>query len=234
MVEECKSVLLVDDVNVFLQLECMFLQRKGFKIFTARNGREALRIARQERPDIILLDLILPDISGVECCKQIKSDPDLKSIPIIIVTTSGGEEDRARCIEAGCDGYLTKPIKQMELLERVQKALNFRIRAEKRLPISTPVRYTTEEGSEERGITLNISQGGMFVVTQHPPSSGTKITLDFQLKGIAQPFHLSGEAVWNTQGMPKGAITPGFGLRFTDIPDAKRAELGIYVEKHSD
>ncbi len=233
MAEECKSVLLVDDVDVFLQLECMFLKRKGFKIFTARDGREALRIAQKERPDIILLDLILPDISGVECCRQLKSDPELKSIPIIIVTTSGCEKDRVRCVEAGCDGYLTKPIKQLELLDLVQKTLNLRIRADKRLPISTPVRYATEEGSEHRGVTLNISKGGMFIVTQQPLSPGTKITLEFQLKGIAQPFHLSGEALWNTLGMPKGSITPGFGLRFTDIPEDRRVEIGVYVEKHS-
>lgn len=234
MPEESKTVLLVDDVDVFLQLECMFLQRKGFKILTARNGREALQIARRQRPDIILLDLILPDISGVECCRELKSDPGLKSIPIIIVTTSGGEEVRARCIEAGCDAYVTKPIKQLEFLNQIQKTLNLRIRADKRLPISTPVDYAMEDGSEQRGVTLNISRGGMFIVTEQPSPPGTKVTLDFRLKGIAQPFHLSGEVAWNTRGMPEGAITPGFGLRFTDISEARRAEIGAYVEKHSD
>jgi uncharacterized protein (TIGR02266 family) len=231
MLEEAKRILLVDDVRVFLELECMFLQRKGFHILTAQTGEQALALARQYHPDVVLLDLILPDMGGHECCRQIKEDPELKDILVIIVTTSDSDEDRAHCIEAGCDGYLTKPIRQMELLSKIQSILPFKVRSDPRLPISIPVRYGTGNTFDRTAVTLNLSSTGMFIVTPKLLAAGQKLTLEFKLpESTAEAVRLSAEVIWNTEGMPKGVTSPGFGVRFTDLNEDKRAVLRQYVQ----
>ncbi len=231
MPEEAKRILLVDDVRVFLELECMFLQRKGFKILTAQTGKQALDRAREHHPDVILLDLILPDMGGDACCRQIKQDPGLKDILVIIVTTSDSDEDRALCIEAGCDGYLTKPIKQMELLSKIQSILPFKVRSDPRLPISIPVRYGKGNALDCASVTLNLSSTGMFIVTPKPFAPGQKLALEFKLpEDTAEAVRLSAEVVWNTEGMPKGGMSPGFGVRFTSLNEDKRAMLRQYVQ----
>ncbi|OGP83997.1 MAG: hypothetical protein A2Y95_10450 [Deltaproteobacteria bacterium RBG_13_65_10] len=226
-----KSILLVDDVRVFLELECMFLQRKGFNIFTARTGQEAMERVREHRPDVVLLDLILPDMGGDECCRQIKQDPTLSNALVIIVTTSDRDEDRARCIEVGCDGYLTKPLKQTDLLSKIKSILPFKVRTDPRLPISLPVRYGTQEVLDRTSVTLNISSTGMFIVTPKLLSTGAKLSVEFTLpEGVAPAMRTPAEVVWNTQGMPKGALTPGFGIRFNDLDEDKKALLRKFVD----
>src|SRR3990172_11551187 len=105
-----KRLLLVADAALFLELERTVLQRTGYHIYTARSGEEALRIAHDIKPDLVLLDLNMPGMDGDEVCREIKGDPNLKDTFIIMVTGRGREEDRVRCIEAGSDGYFTKPI----------------------------------------------------------------------------------------------------------------------------
>lgn len=218
MAERPKRLLLVDDAELFLELERTFLQRTGYQIYTARSGVEALRIAREIRPDLILLDLNMPGMDGDEVCREIKNDPGLKDIHVVMVTARGREEDRARCIEAGCDGYLTKPINRVELLARIRQALNERVRSLPRVPISVNVRWRSAEGVEGRGHTLNLSAGGLFVIGEPPLAMRTRHTAEFALPGIAEPFRLESEVVWNTIGLKQGALTPGFGIRFID-PD---------------
>ena len=229
MIDEPKRILLVDDVRVFLELECMFLQRKGFQILTAMTGEDAIAKARAHKPHVVLLDYILPDMAGDECCRRIKSDPDLKHVVVIMVTTTADARDRSRCIEAGCDDYLTKPIKQVEFMDRIRKALDLKIRVTDRLSISAPVRFKVGNGPELRGVTMNVSPTGMFIVTQKPLDQGTKLSMTFTLPQCPLTFKATGEVIWNTAALLKGVITPGFGLRFTDIDRESFATLSRYV-----
>ena len=105
MKEKAHRILVVDDVQLFKELEKTFLTRTEFEIHTACTGAEALEKARVLRPKLMLLDLQMPGMSGVECCEEIKKDPELKDICVIIVTDRGNEVDRAQCMEAGCDGF---------------------------------------------------------------------------------------------------------------------------------
>ena len=231
MEQRRRRLLLVDDTELFLELERTFLQRSGYEIVTARSGQEALEKARSLRPDLVLLDLNMPGMEGDECCREIKDDPELKDIHVLMVTTRGREEDRARCIDAGCDGYLTKPINRTELLGRIRQALHERVRALPRIPIAAPVRYVTPEGTEHEGVTLNISPGGMFVVTDAPPERGTRLRLICTLPVRDEPevphgdplsITLDTEVVWTTGAI--GGAMVGFGLRFTD-PGSRSAQL---------
>jgi len=102
------KILLVDDTKLFLKLEQEYLKQSAAQIFTAGNGQEALELARSNRPDLIYLDLNMPVMDGVGCCAALKADPDLRDIPVILVTTAGMDDSVARCKEAGASGYLLK------------------------------------------------------------------------------------------------------------------------------
>jgi len=203
-----KRLLLVDDAVLFLELERTFLQRTGYQIYTARSGEEALRIARDIRPDLVLLDLNMPCMDGDEVCREIKDDPNLKDVHVVMVTARGRDEDRARCTEAGCDGYLMKPI-------------------------TLGVRWRAADGLEGTGRTLNLSAGGLFVICEPPLARLTPHTVEFTLPGAKEPFRLEAEVVWNTIGLEQGALTPGSGLRFINPDPGVVLELERFVGAHS-
>jgi len=233
MSERPKRLLLVDDAELFLELERTFLQRTGYQIYTARSGPEALRIAREVRPDLVLLDLNMPGMDGDEVCREIKDDTGLKDIHVVMVTSRGREEDRLRCIEAGCDGYLTKPVNRVELLARIRLALNERVRSLPRVPIAIEVRWTTADGRAGTGHTLNLSAGGLFVLCETPLPRGTPHTVEFTLPGNPAPFRIPAEVVWNTIGLRQGALTPGFGLCFIDPDPGIALELECFVDERA-
>lgn len=115
------KILLVDDVKLFLELEKSFLTLAPAVILTASNGDEALSIVRKERPALVFLDLYMPVLDGIACCRAIKSDPELAAIPVIMVTTGGKPQEEEQCRNAGCDGFLTKPIDRAALLDKVRE-----------------------------------------------------------------------------------------------------------------
>src|SRR5205809_742258 len=107
-----KKILLVDDANLFIDLARKALESTGAQLLIARDGVQALRILQTESPDLIVLDLVMPEMSGDKVCAMIKNDPLTADIPVIIVTSRGRAEDIERCRKAGCDDFLTKPIRQ--------------------------------------------------------------------------------------------------------------------------
>lgn len=114
-----KKVMIVEDNELNMKLFHDLLESKGYSTIQTRNGLEALDLARRHSPDLILMDIQLPEVSGLEVTKWIKEDEDLKSIPIIAVTAFAmkGDEDRIR--EGGCDGYISKPISVGLFLETI-------------------------------------------------------------------------------------------------------------------
>ncbi len=117
MAEACdKKILIADDVEMMLNLEELLLKKTGCAIIKAKTGTEALKLIQLEKPDIVLLDLIMPEMSGDVVCKFVKNNASLKGIKIIMVTSKGEEEAKQRCLAAGCDHYVTKPINHVELM----------------------------------------------------------------------------------------------------------------------
>jgi len=118
-----KKILLVDDTETVLMAEKMMLAGKGFQILVAKNGAEALQVVAQNPPDIILLDIMMPELDGIETCRRLKKDPNTSSIPVVMVTTKGDAQKVEESFSVGCDDYLTKPINKAELLEKVRTHL---------------------------------------------------------------------------------------------------------------
>ncbi|MCK6526548.1 response regulator transcription factor [Myxococcota bacterium] len=121
--DRAARILLVEDEEDILALMEYTLRQEGFATVRASTGRQAIEQARRERPDLVLLDLMLPDLGGAEVCRRLRADGDTAGIPIIMVTARVGEVDRVVGFEAGADDYVTKPFSPRELVLRVRAVL---------------------------------------------------------------------------------------------------------------
>ena len=118
-----KKILLVDDSATALMMEKIFLSKKGFDLVFARDGEAAVAQSIAERPDLILMDVIMPKLNGFDACKRIRSAPATKDIPIIMVTTRGEAENVELGFASGCNDYIAKPINSLELLAKLENLL---------------------------------------------------------------------------------------------------------------
>jgi two-component system, cell cycle response regulator DivK len=118
-----KRILIVEDNHLSLTLLNDFLKVKGYETLKTSEGREAIDLAREKQPDLILMDIRLPDISGFDVTRLLKQDDQTKSIPIIAVTAFATSGDETKALESGCDGYITKPVIIDNLLRTIESFL---------------------------------------------------------------------------------------------------------------
>jgi len=118
-----KKILLVDDSNTVLMMERMILSAERYEISTARNGREAVERARSSRPDLILLDVVMPELDGFGALSILRQDASTRDIPVIMVTTRSEAASMETGYSRGCNDYVTKPVNSAELLAKVRSLL---------------------------------------------------------------------------------------------------------------
>jgi len=123
MAEPAPRILIADDHPHGVELLEAYLSATPYEIRTAVNGEEAFRQAKEWKPDVVLLDIMMPRLSGFEVCKRLRADPVLSSTGVIMITALDQTADIERAVEAGTDDFLTKPINQAELLLRIQALL---------------------------------------------------------------------------------------------------------------
>lgn len=116
-----KKILIVEDNDLNMKLFNDLLQAHGYETVQTVDGRDALKLAREHSPDLILMDIQLPEISGLEVTKMLKADDDLKGIPVIAVTAFAMKGDEEKIREGGCEGYIAKPISVPHFLETIKK-----------------------------------------------------------------------------------------------------------------
>ena len=117
------KVLLVEDEKSIVTLIKYNLEKEGFKVFCSETGEDALKIIKEKIPDLVILDWMLPDTSGIDVCRQIKVDKKLKNIPVLILTAKGEPDDKIKGLEVGADDYVTKPFNNKELLLRIKSLI---------------------------------------------------------------------------------------------------------------
>jgi two-component system alkaline phosphatase synthesis response regulator PhoP len=150
------SVLLVDDEPDILDLLSYNLEREGFQVATASNGADALRQAQANPPDVVVLDVMMPKMDGMETCRRFREDAALRLIPILMLTARGEERDEIEGLDAGADDYLIKPVSPRILVSRVRAALRRTERTEAATTQQLRVhdllvdreRYVVERGEE--------------------------------------------------------------------------------------
>lgn len=118
-----KKVLVVDDEKAIVQMLSINLKSFGYKVLSAYNGYEALELLQYEKVDVVLLDIMMPEISGLEVCNKIKENPNTRAIPVIIISAKTQVEDRVLGLNNGADDYLIKPFDIQELKSRIEAAL---------------------------------------------------------------------------------------------------------------
>jgi CheY-like chemotaxis protein len=228
-----EKILLVDDVPLLLELEKSFLYFSPVRVITARNGEEALTIARKERPRLIYMDLHMPKMDGAVCCARIKADPELRAIPVVMITSDCGAEAKARCRDAGCDGFLVKPMTRREFLEMGHQFLPGIERREVRVPCRIPLNIHWH-GADSVAVSADISAGGLFVAIDANVSEEEWVNITFSMPDDSSAtISAQGRVAWKNSGVMrrKPLLPPGFGVEFVTIDEQAVEAIQRYVGK---
>jgi two-component system cell cycle response regulator DivK len=150
-----KTVLIVEDNELNMKLFHDLLEAHGIQTLEVRDGNNVLEIARTKKPDLILMDIQLPEVSGLDVTKWLKADDELKHIPVIAVTAFAMKGDEEKIRQGGCEDYISKPISVMRFLEVIQKHLN-----EKSTDEPTEQVGVAEETTEEDDVSFEIRPRG--------------------------------------------------------------------------
>lgn len=154
------KILVVDDQPINIKLLQRKLERQGMDIFVAYNGRECLDLAAKVKPDLILLDVMMPEMDGIETCRQLKADPDLETVPIIFITAKSSKEGKLEGLGAGAVDYITKPIDLDEMLARVHTQLRLQAMFRENMELQERLgdaRRSAAVGAITQGITHNLN-----------------------------------------------------------------------------
>jgi two-component system, cell cycle response regulator len=163
-------ILVVDDVPANVKLLEARLSAEYFDVLTASNGAEALQICARAECDIILLDVMMPDIDGFEVCRRLKSNPATHFIPVVIVTALDSPADRVRGLEAGADDFLTKPVSDVVLIARVRSLTRLKMMTDElRMRAITSLEIGVQ--APERNAVADAGTGGRVLLVDDRPSS---------------------------------------------------------------
>ena len=234
--EPRKKILLVDDVKLFIELEKTFFQRKAaFEVLTAGSAKEALEIVQAEQPDLVFMDLYMPEMDGDECCRLIKASAIGTNIPVVMVTSAGKEDDRERCLSAGCDEIITKPINRAHFLSVSKKYMEVHERKEPRYAVHVKVMYGAQQDQVLTDYTVNINAGGLFLTSSELMPIGTELFVEFSLSGEEQLVRCRARVAWiNDVTNPlKRDLPAGLGLEFVDISNDEAAMVEEYIKQNS-
>lgn len=226
-----KKILLADDVELFLELEKTFFRREGLQLIIARTGREAVELVREHRPNLVFMDLFMPELNGDEACRLIKQDPELGQTPVVMVTQGGRDADLEQCRRAGCDDILLKPINRHHFLGTARKYLEISDRSTPRIEARLRIHYG-EMKKLLTDYTVNLSTGGVFIETDKVLPPNTDLTLEFTLPAPEKTITCRGRVAWVNH--PDKIINPtlpaGMGLQFVDLQYEDLVSIREYVK----
>jgi uncharacterized protein (TIGR02266 family) len=226
--QRTRSILVVDDAAMFRELQALFLARQG-RVITAASGEEGLELAARHRPDVILLDLFMPDLDGEETCRRLRADPVLRDTPVVMLTASQRAEDYERSIRAGANQVLTKPIHRVALIDAVSRYLQSPTpRGMPRVDVATAVRIRRAAG-ECIGRATNLSRGGMFIQASCDALPPEEVSLEFELPETRSLLTPTARVVWRRE--PEPGREAGLGLRFVRIDGESVRTLSEFVSE---
>ncbi|KAA0253022.1 MAG: response regulator [Acidobacteria bacterium] len=218
------KILLVDDARNFLDLEVSFLRRAECQVLTAGTGLEAIRVARAESPDLIVLDIEMPEMNGLQACRILKTDPATQPIPVIVLTSMQMEDEARR---AGAEHFLRKPIDEPRFLAEVRKFLTIEERQDPRVALDAPITFW-RDGEPHQGRLLDLSKTGFFVGCRDPQPVGARLEVSFTL-----PRELSGKLITAEAMVVRQSEGDkrGFACRFFRLTSGARLFVEEFLER---
>jgi CheY-like chemotaxis protein len=211
------SILLVEDKGLFREAAETIQRRTACRLLTASSGSEALAVARQERPDLVVVDADLSGMSGIDVCRVLKADPRFARTPIVLVTDEDGSEIR----QAPADGTLPRNLDSAALLDALRRFLQLFPRDAERSAVHWRVTFW-RDGVEHAGTIRDLSRGGFFVITPVRLPIGARIEVTFEIPGDRAPCTVVAEAIVVRVGVEPDR---GLGCRFFRLSQGSRADL---------
>lgn len=226
--KEKKTLLIVDDVELFIQLQISHLGHQRYNIHTARSGTEGLEMARSLKPDLILMDLFMPDMNGDEICRILKSEKETSSIPVILVSSGARSMSKSISITSQCDGLIFKPVRRDLLLSVVENLLGTNQRIRERIHVSIPATANYDES--QYPVTIHtLSSEGAFIEISPQPIRGDMMELSFSLPGQEEKIHIRAAAVvWCGAQGEDGP--EGVGVYFLTIDPETKKRISSFVQ----
>ena len=214
------KILLADDVKSFLDLERSFLSRAECELHTAATGIEAVKLAVKYKPDVILLDVEMPEMTGIEACRIIKSNPETAAIPVIIITATDRMEDAKK---AGANDFARKPIDETKFLSLIRAHINLKERYDARVPFPGQVQLVIA-GNPVTAAARDLSVSGMALVLSNPPPIGERMIARFTIPFADQPQQIEVSCI---------AVRPladGVAVKFFEMTSGATLALQDFIQ----
>ena len=216
------KLLIVDDMKSFLDLERTFLRRAECKIHTAATGLEAIKVAQTVHPDLIILDVEMPEMNGIEATRILSVTPGLRDIPVVVVSSTHRDKE---AIGAGAKEFLRKPIDEVAFLNLVTKYVPLKVRKDPRKELNMPAAYLCNGVLEGEGLIVDLSISGAFLTTMHQLALGDMLSMRFALPIEGGVKEIQAEATVVREIQPGG-----YGLGFSDITEGAKLYIQEFVE----
>jgi len=233
---ERKRILLSDNVELFMMLENTVFNRKEFELITARCGKDLLKLAKKEEPDLIFINLFMPDVNGELCCREIRGDDRIAKIPIVLVVPKTLKKNGDKYRESGCNDILYKPINRSDFLTVTRKYLHYMERVDDRFNARMKIKYYVLSQGVHYSYSVDINSGGLFLETENPPMVNTPLDLEFQLPDTDSVIRCKAIGAWiNDPKEPKKPKLPtGIGVHFLDISSNDRYAINEFIKGNAE
>lgn len=223
--------LLVDGYVKDLFATGMIFQRLDYEVFITNSGEDALRIIGAALPDLVITELSLQQMSGLELLVRLKDDPETRDIPVIVQTAMGDRKREEHCLASGCAAFLKKPVEIDELYCAIQTATEAKPRRHIRLRTLLPVRIGGEVPSEAANsveFVSELSENGIFVRTMNPRPVDAVVPVNLIIQSMAVKFKAA--VVRKIEMSPGLFKEPGMGMRVVEISDTSRELLRNFIK----
>lgn len=221
------KVLIVDDVRLELEIESTFFQRSGFQVLAAKNGHEALALALANSPDLVIVDQIMPGLSGTDVCRALKMREETRRVPVIITSVTDRQDIRELCLQAGAEAFVPKSSGREALLRAAAAILHV---PERRM-IRLTVFFLTQEivgAKESLGKGIDLSEGGIGLETTRRHTPGSTISMRFMLPGERHEHRATGR-IASVAERSNGTCL--LGVEFSSMSARDRKRLNQYLDK---
>lgn len=227
------KILLSDGDKVFLELCKIHLRKSGVNILTCQNGKDALDIIRNKRPHLAVMAAEMPIMNGIDCCRTVKTDETLQTIPVLLTLSSGKWKEVDRCHQAGCDEVLLKPINRHIFYSIISKYVALNKRTAPRFRVRFPVNWTCGDGQRNSGYGVNISTKGIFVESEAMANVNSIISINFTLPANDVEINCKAKVscVNHNDFALKSPFPKGLGLEFVDLSEENYSYISEYIRK---